>query len=181
MIGFFYNLTCRFYLFIAGLSTRTKKIDFDYSFYLSEGYKKNDPKITSTVVCNHVSWLDPVVLIKNVGCAFSPSAEFKGLPLLGTLIDALDSIYIPRGGSDENKAKALECIRDRQELIEETGIYSPFLIFAEAGTSNGTSLIKFKKGAFFAEKTVRPIFMKYNSNLISPAFDVMEFLPLCIF
>jgi hypothetical protein len=65
-------------------------------------------------------------------------------------------------------------------LIEETGIYAPFVIFAEAGTSNGTSLIKFKKGAFFGEKTVRPIFLNYHSNLISPAFDVMEFLPLCI-
>jgi 1-acyl-sn-glycerol-3-phosphate acyltransferase len=58
-------------------------------------------KSTSTIVCNHVSWLDVVVLIKYVCPAFTPSAEQKGLPIVGKLIDFLDSIYIPRGGTPE--------------------------------------------------------------------------------
>jgi len=65
---------------------------------------------TSTIVSNHVSWLDPVVLLKNLMPAFAPSSEFRGVPLLGTLMDVIDSIYIPRGGSAENKAKALQAI-----------------------------------------------------------------------
>lgn len=138
-------------------------------------------KRTSTIVCNHVSWLDPVVLIKNIRPAFAPSAEFENVPLLGTLIDTIDSIYVPRGGSDVNKAKALAAIRDRQELIEDTGRYSPFLIFAEGGTTNGTGLLKFKKGGFFAEKRIKPMFLKYHCGTVNPAFDVMEFLPLVIF
>jgi len=40
--------------------------------------------------------------------------------------------------------------------------------------------MKFKKGAFFAEKTVKPMYMKYKCHSVSPAFDVMEFLPLVI-
>lgn len=40
--------------------------------------------------------------------------------------------------------------------------------------------MKFKKGAFFAEKTIKPMFMKYHCHTVSPAFDVMEFLPLVI-
>lgn len=59
------------------------------------------------MVCNHVSWLDCIILIKSVRPAFSPSIEFRNVPLLGTFIDCLDSIYIPRGGSEENKAQAL--------------------------------------------------------------------------
>lgn len=54
-----------------------------------------------------------MVLIKNIRPAFAPSSEFKNVPLLGTLIDVIDSIYIPRGGSEESKAKALGAIRDR--------------------------------------------------------------------
>jgi hypothetical protein len=57
--------------------------------------------------------MDVVVLIKCIRPAFSPSAEFRNVPLLGTLIDVLDSIYIPRGGSEENKAGALSSIRER--------------------------------------------------------------------
>ena len=85
-----------------------------------------------------------------------------------------------RGGSEESKARSLALIRERQEVIEETGQYAPFLLFPEAGTSNGSHILSFKKGAFFAERTVRPIYFKYNYNFISPAFEVMEFLPLAI-
>jgi 1-acyl-sn-glycerol-3-phosphate acyltransferase len=182
IIYFMYHVCCTFYLFIAGTRTSLKFVDVDYSFYLGPNYKNNVKKIkrTSTIVCNHVSWLDPVVLIKNVRPAFAPSSEFKTVPVLSTLIDCIDSIYIPRGGSEEKKAQALAAIRDRQELIEETGKYAPFLIFAEGGTTNGTGLIKFKKGAFFAERTIRPMFMKYKYHTVNPAFDTMEFLPLAI-
>jgi hypothetical protein len=33
--------------------------------------------------------------------AFAQNAEFKGMPLICSLIDFLDSIYIPTGGSEE--------------------------------------------------------------------------------
>ena len=105
-----------FYLFVCGMSTSSRvEENVDYSYYLGSDYKKKMKKInkTSTIVCNHVSWLDPVVLLKNVMPAFAPSAEFKGVPLLGTLMDVIDSIYIPRGGSEESKARALQAIRER--------------------------------------------------------------------
>jgi len=157
-----------------------KYLDYDYTEYLGQDYKINQKKIkrTSTIVSNHVSWLDTVVLIKNVKPAFAPSSEFRNVPILSTLIDSIDSIYIPRGGSEEARNKALTAIKDRQELIEETGKYAPFLIFAEGGTTNGSQIVKFKKGAFFAEKTIRPIVLKYKYGTFSPAFDTIEMLPL---
>ena len=89
--------------------------DVDYSYYLGQNYKTQMKKVkrVSTMVCNHVSWLDCIILIKAVRPAFSPGAEFKKVPLLGTFIDCLDSIYIPRGGTDESKKLALEKIMDR--------------------------------------------------------------------
>lgn len=122
------------------MRTTLKYVDSDYTEYLGPNYKTNQKKIkrTSTIVCNHTSWLDTVILIKNIKPAFSPSSEFRNVPIFSTLIDSIDSIYIPRGGNEESRAKALAAIRDRQELIEETGKYAPFLIFAEGGTTNGT-------------------------------------------
>lgn len=95
-------------------------------------------------------------------------------------MEALDSIYIPRGGTQDSRDHALELIKTRQELIEDTGKYAPFLVFPEGGTTNGTGLLKFKRGAFYAEKTVRPICLKYHYQTISPAFDVIEFIPLAL-
>jgi hypothetical protein len=40
--------------------------------------------------------------------------------------------------------------------------------------------LQLKKGAFFAEKTVRPLYMKYHQGTVSPSFEIMEFLPLAI-
>jgi len=119
-------------------------------------------------------------MIKNLRPAFAPAKDFEHVPLLGTLCSVIDSIFIPRGGSEEKKALALAAIRDRQELIESTGKYSPFLIFPEGTTTNGTGMFKFRKGGFFAEKTVRPTFMKYSQGTVNLGFDVMEFLPLAI-
>lgn len=138
------------------------------------------PKRVSTIISNHVSWLDSVILLKNMRPAFAASSEFENVPLLGTLCSAIDSIFIPRGGSEEKKALALAAIRDRQELIEKTAEYAPFLIFPEGTTTNGTGIFNFKKGAFFAERTIRPTFMKYNLGTVNVSFDVMEFLVLAI-
>ena len=60
-----YNLCARFYLFAAGVSSSRKTIDYDYTPYLGPNYKEGmaDTKKTSTLVCNHVSWLDSMVLM----------------------------------------------------------------------------------------------------------------------
>ena len=107
---FIYHLCCSFFLVVAGMRTSLHYEDVDYSHYLGPNYKTSMKKVkrTSTLVCNHVSWLDCIILIKTIRPAFAPDAGFKNVPLLGTFIDCLDSIYIPRGGSDENKALALQ-------------------------------------------------------------------------
>jgi hypothetical protein len=37
-------------------------------------------------------------------------------------------------------------------------------VFAEGGTTNGSAIIKFKKGAFVSEKRVKPIVLNYSLN-----------------
>jgi len=46
---------------------------------------------------------------------------FKKTPLMGNLGSMVDSIFIPRGGNDEGRLAALNAIKDRQTLIEESG------------------------------------------------------------
>lgn len=54
-------------------------------------------------------------------------------------------------------------------------------MFPEGGTTNGTSLLKFKKGAFSAEKRVTPIIQLYDTDgSVSIAYDIIEVLVLAI-
>ena len=72
-------------------------------------------------------------------------------------------------------------IADRQELIESSGSYVPLLVFPEGGTTNGSSLIKFKKGAFLTEKRCTPMVYKYDQDgSVSAAYDIIEILVLAI-
>ena len=143
------------YALMNGITSKAvEHSDVDYSYYLGPDYDKNTGKHCSTIISNHTSVLDPVVYLKLMQPAFAASIEFKKMPLFNTLMNALDTIYIPRGGTEEERKKVLEIILERQEEIEKSGWRSPMLIYAEGGCTNGDGLMHFKKGGFYGEKTV---------------------------
>ena len=45
----------------------------------------------------------------------------------------------------------------------EQGLYPKLIIYAEGGTTNGTHIVKFKKGAFHGLNSVTPKVIEYNS------------------
>lgn len=49
----------------------------------------------------------------------------------------------------------------------EQGLYPPLIIYPEGGTTNGTHLVKFKKGAFFSLRAVSPVVIMYESPFFS--------------
>lgn len=105
-------------LFVAGCYSSLTHLDFDYSYYLGEGYREKGKadderkiKHLSTYVSNHTSWMDMLVLFKHVQPAYTPSMEFKNAPIVSGLADNLDSIYVARGGSEEKRAQALAAIK----------------------------------------------------------------------
>jgi len=59
------------------------------------------------------------------------------------------------------------------QLIEAEGGYKVPIIFAEGGTSNGSRISPFKKGAFIPLTTLQPMTIKYNGS-ISPAVEVIH-------
>ena len=92
-------------LLIIGCWTTVNYKDVDYSYYLGDEYKKKEKgvKMTSTIICNHVSWLDGMVLLKSLFPAFAPKEELSHVPFMSNLLNAVDSIYMPRGGTEESK------------------------------------------------------------------------------
>ena len=97
------------------MTTSVTYQDVDYSYYLGDGYKSKyrDIKKTSTIVCNHVSWLDPLILIYIITPAFAPSAYFKTVPVFSTTCSVLDSIYIDRGADEVTRQNIVRTICDR--------------------------------------------------------------------
>jgi hypothetical protein len=53
-------------------------------------------------------------------------------------------------------------------------------VFAEGGTSNGTCILPFKRGAFISMKAVTPVFIKYKYGTMSPCYDVVPYVSLVL-
>ncbi|KAH8741532.1 hypothetical protein FG386_003174 [Cryptosporidium ryanae] len=168
-------------------------------------YSCNPPKMDSTVtiVSNHISMLDVSFFMKYVACGFVAQKEICKNYILGTVADIIGCIYVDRN-CKETRSKAKSLIKERQlerykiinsnETIElrkwnkywfnvldlsakmEKKIHTNLLvIFPEGTTTNGTTIIPFKTGAFESLTPVQPVVLHYNYSIYSPAFDVIPF------
>lgn len=54
------------------------------------------------------------------------------------------------------------------------------MLFPEGGTSNGTGIIKFKRGAFESENPVKPVILQFDWNYMSPAYTISPLLLLIL-
>ena len=51
-----------------------------------------------------MSWLDTHCLYKYYQLAFSLDISYKRTPIMSNIANVIDSIYIPRGGTEEKRA-----------------------------------------------------------------------------
>lgn len=112
--------------------------------------------------------------------AYISKEEIRDVPIMGIMSQAIGCMYIQRGATQEIRDEIVEQIGQRQKIIEEFGEYPPVVIFPEGGTSNGSCILSFKRGAFASSKAVTPVIVKYNYGLMSPAYDVAPYLALAI-
>jgi len=160
------------------MTMKKHRVDYDYSEYLGKDYLKTQklPKKASTIVANHQAWIDSLVLIYNVFPGFAATIETSKVPVLNVLINSLQSIYISRGGTDQQRQENLDEIVQRQKQVEADPRYPPICIYAEGTQTNGTSLLHFKKGAFAGLNTVQPVILKYKWNKLAPSWEGMPFV-----
>jgi 1-acyl-sn-glycerol-3-phosphate acyltransferase len=103
-----------------------------------DGYLPTGPAL---LVCNHISWLDSLVIGNRLRCAFLAKRELQGWPVVGRVIARIGGISVDRAGG-------LEPILDETERRLQAG--ELVCLVPEAATSNGTLLRPFRSGIFEA-------------------------------
>lgn len=117
---------------------------------------------TSFMVANHISYLDALVLPLALQMPkFMSMASVRNYPLFGTLGEDLDFVWVNRG-SKGSRSEAVQAI-DAHVQAWKPG-ERPLVIFPEGTTSNGTSLLDFKQGAFMSGAPVRPVLLKHTGS-----------------
>jgi hypothetical protein len=83
---------------------------------------------------------------------------------VGKIAAGCGCLFFDRGSKEQRK-DLMTMMSDRQKLSEKM-VWPPLIMNVEGGTTNGTSLIKFKKGAFAGLNSVQPVVIKYKTALI---------------
>ena len=116
---------------------------------------KRGPGRCSTIISNHVGLID----ILNFVCSpmqpgFVAKDDVSRMKIINALTNGLQSIYITRTDAKSREA-TLNTIKNRTiEIEDECKTWAPFMIYPEGSTSNGSHILKFKRGAFDSMRTV---------------------------
>lgn len=110
-------------------------------------------------VCNHMSYLDILILSSKYSSAYVTSLEMKNTAVLGWITQLAGCLFVDRQNKI-NIAKEIEEITDALENnINVT-------IFPEATSSNGEAILRFRKplynAAVMADKEVQALCLNYK-------------------
>lgn len=100
-------------------------------------------------VCNHISWLDIVVLSTVVPVSFVAKKEVDGWPFFGLLARLQRTVFVERNARQKTA-------QHRDEMFERLQAGDSLILFPEGTSSDGLRILPFKSAFFaLAEQPVR--------------------------
>jgi 1-acyl-sn-glycerol-3-phosphate acyltransferase len=110
------------------------------------------------LVANHISWADIVVLHATRHCRFVSKDEIARWPLISTLANAADTLYITR----ESRRDAMRVVQQMAQCLRDGDVLA---IFPEGTTGDGSTLLPFHanllQGAILANAPVQPVALQF--------------------
>jgi 1-acyl-sn-glycerol-3-phosphate acyltransferase len=111
------------------------------------------------LVANHISWADIVVLHATRHCRFVSKDEIARWPLISTLANAADTLYITR----ESRRDAMRVVHHMAQCLRDGDVLA---IFPEGTTGDGSTLLPFHanllQAAISAEAPVQPVALQFS-------------------
>ncbi|XVE77023.1 hypothetical protein DITRI_Ditri13aG0028600 [Diplodiscus trichospermus] len=113
-------------------------------------------EIAPIVVSNHVSYIEPIFYFYELFPTIVASESHDSMPFVGTIIRAMQVIYVNRF-SPPSRKNAVNEIKRRASC----DAFPRVLLFPEGTTTNGKVLISFQLGAFIPGHPIQPIIVRY--------------------
>jgi len=125
--------------------------------------------LNGLLICNHLSYMDILVLSSFTPCCFLSKAEVRRWPLLGLVARVAGTVFLHRGSSSA-------LVRANDELCNRLAQEVPVALFPEGTTSDGSSVLPFHASLFEAalksEAPLTPAYITYFVERGSLAEDV---------
>lgn len=134
-IGFAHIAGRIFALLLGVVWLKTERPKVDWRKYLGPDWVATYDK-PSTLVSNHSSMVDALLFIWLYMPSFLAKKSVSTYPLVSGCALGLQSFFIDRGATKEQREEVLNLISHRQRMSQQ-GLVPPLVIFPEGGTSNG--------------------------------------------
>ncbi|XP_076950328.1 lysophospholipid acyltransferase LPEAT2-like [Bidens hawaiensis] len=142
-------------MWITRMCTRGILFSFGYHWINRKG-KPAPREIAPILVSNHVSYIDPIFYFYELFPTIVASESHDSMPFVGTIIRAMQVIYVNRF-SHQSRKHAVNEIKRKASSDK----FPRLLLFPEGTTTNGRSLINFQHGAFIPGYPIQPIVVRY--------------------
>lgn len=110
------------------------------------------------LAANHISWLDIVVVHAARHCRFVSKDEVARWPLVSTLANAAETLYITRA----SRRDAMRVVHQMAQCLRDGDVLG---IFPEGTTGDGTALLPFHanllQAAISADAPVQPVALQF--------------------
>ncbi|GER31276.1 calcineurin B subunit-related [Striga asiatica] len=145
---------CRL-MWVTRICARAILFSFGYHWIKRRG-KPAPREISPIVVSNHVSYIDPIFFFFELFPTIVSAESHDSMPFVGTIIRAMQVIYVDRFSRSSRKHAVSEIKRKAS-----SNHFPRVLLFPEGTTSNGRVLISFQLGAFIPGYPVQPVIVRY--------------------
>ncbi|KAJ0642086.1 putative plasmalogen synthase [Helianthus annuus] len=142
-------------MWITRLCTRGILFSFGYHWIKRKG-KPVPREIAPILVSNHVSYIDPIFFFYELFPTIVASESHDSMPFVGTIIRAMQVIYVNRFSHQSRKHAVNEIKRKAS-----SDRFPRLLLFPEGTTTNGRLLINFQHGAFIPGYPIQPVVVRY--------------------
>ncbi|KAI3796579.1 hypothetical protein L1987_39257 [Smallanthus sonchifolius] len=142
-------------MWITRLCSRGILFSFGYHWIKRKG-KPAPREIAPILVSNHVSYVDPIFFFYELFPTIVASESHDSMPFVGTIIRAMQVIYVNRFSHQSRKHAVNEIKRKAS-----SDRFPRLLLFPEGTTTNGRLLISFQHGAFIPGYPIQPVVVRY--------------------
>ena len=133
-----------------------KKAEEVIKKYLGPDYQISYIKKYSSVISNHVSWVESFYYNYRYAIGYIGKKSASKVPGISHIGRYNQTIYCDRTDPNDRQ-KTAEKIAERQKGILNGTILTQLAIYPEGTQSNGTHIIKFKRGAFMTLLPIKPM------------------------
>ncbi|XP_071932558.1 lysophospholipid acyltransferase LPEAT2 isoform X3 [Coffea arabica] len=145
---------CRL-MWVTRLCSRCILFSFGYHWIRRKG-RPAPREIAPIIVSNHVSYIEPIFFFYELFPTIVASEAHDSMPFVGTIIRAMQVIYVNRF-SHSSRKHAVNEIKRKASCDQ----FPRLLLFPEGTTTNGRAIISFQLGAFIPGYPIQPVIVRY--------------------